>query len=865
MKEKILTYKTSFCYYLAAFALPVVIMAIILATQNIYPNSERTILASDGFHQYVIFATNLRNILHGDDSIFYAFTSGLGINFYALISYYLGSFLSPLYYFFNLEQMADAVYYISLAKFGLIGLSAYFSFTRLFKTVSRPLILTLSTSFALMSFTTSQLEINTWLDVYILVPLIILGFHYLFEGKGRWIYYLSLTFLFIQNYYFGYMMSLFLFLYFLVNLVTASSIKTALLKGLDFAFSSILAAISSAVMLLPTILDLTTHGEEFTEVSTWFTEATNAFDIFAKNMVGVYDTTKFGAIPMIYVGLFPLILAILFFTIKEIKWQVKTGYLLLLFLLVLSFYIQPLDLAWQGMHAPNMFLHRYSWLFSLLIVLLAGQSLPYIKQISLRQLLVPFGILVIGFSLTFVYREYYSYLTDISFILSFSFLLAYAILLVSFSKKQIPKSLFLGFTFFFCLFEIGLNTYYVVNSLGAEWVFPTREGYTRNMKSIENLVAETKKDNSDFYRTERLEAQTGNDSMKYNYNGISQFSSIRNTASSSTLDKLGFKSDGTNLNLRYQNNTLLMDSLFAVKYNLSTYDPDKYDFIYTGQEDTMSLYTNSNVSQLAVLTNGVYKDVDFTVNTLDNQTALINNLTGLNLDYFNRLNASLSDQNTTVLDNQITAKAASGSNSASTTFTVQVPAHTQLYVSVPNINFGNSTSKAVTTTVNGISKSHSTDNTFSFFDIGYFENEETVDITFSFPANESVTFDTPNFYALNTDNYQTAIDTLNAKKVNVTTKHNSVIASYSSDSDSSLFFTLPYDQGWTAKVNGKSVSIDKAQDGFMKVDVPAGDGQVVLNFVPNGFKEGAILSGIGIFIFNVYTIIISYITKYRKK
>ena len=71
---------------------------------------------------------------------------------------------------------------------------------------------------------------------------------------------------------------------------------------------------------------------------------------------------------------------------------------------------------------------------------------------------------------------------------------------------------------------------------------------------LQKLVSDTKQANKTFTKIERLEAQTGNDSMKFNYNGISQFSSIRNTASSSTLDRLGFKSEGTNLNLRYQNN-----------------------------------------------------------------------------------------------------------------------------------------------------------------------------------------------------------------------------------------------------------------------------------------------------------------------
>ena len=186
-------YHTTLLFYLAAFFLPVLIVIDVLYSQKIYPGSERTILTSDGFHQYVIFATELRNILHGDGSLFYTFTSGLGLNFYALTSYYLGSFLSPLFYFFTVSQMADAFYYITLLKFGLTGLSGAFSFKHLFTKVSRSFILCLSTGFSLMSFATSQLEINTWLDAFILAPLIILGLHLLLRFNKRGLYFFSLT------------------------------------------------------------------------------------------------------------------------------------------------------------------------------------------------------------------------------------------------------------------------------------------------------------------------------------------------------------------------------------------------------------------------------------------------------------------------------------------------------------------------------------------------------------------------------------------------------------------------------------------------------------------------------------------------
>ena len=111
----------------ASFFLPLSIMFIVLLSMGITYHGDKTILASDAFHQYVIFAQNFRNILHGSDSLFYTFTSGLGLNFYALISYYLGSFLSPLLFFFNLTSMPDALYFFTLIKFGLIGCLLYTS------------------------------------------------------------------------------------------------------------------------------------------------------------------------------------------------------------------------------------------------------------------------------------------------------------------------------------------------------------------------------------------------------------------------------------------------------------------------------------------------------------------------------------------------------------------------------------------------------------------------------------------------------------------------------------------------------------------------------------------------------------------
>ncbi|HEL9645518.1 YfhO family protein [Streptococcus suis] len=830
-------------FHLLAFFLPLTIIASILALKGIWWGSDTTILASDGFHQYVIFNQTLRNALHGDGSLFYTFTSGLGLNFYALSSYYLGSFLSPLVFFFNLKTMPDALYLFTLIKFGLTGLSTYISLKGIYSRLQPILVLILSTSFSLMSFATSQLEINNWLDIFILVPLILLGLHKLLEGRNRILYFISLTCLFIQNYYFGYMTALFIVLWFLVQLSWDFSKRKKFI--LDFTLMSILAGISSLIMLLPAYLDLKTHGETFTEVVKLQTENSWYLDFFAKNLVGSYDTTKFGSIPTIYVGLFPLVLALLFFTFNSIKWQVKLAYIGLITSLIASFYLQPLDLFWQGMHAPNMFLHRYSWIFSTIIIYMAAETLVRLQEISLKKILTPFLFLLFGFTTTYLLVERYEFLNAIHFILTIEFLVAYGLLLFILVRKKITIHFFAITSLCFVLFEISLNTNYQIEGLSSEWHFPSRTNYEQNLTEIDTLVTSIKEVDKQFFRTERLFPQTGNDSMKYNYNGVSQFSSIRNRASSDTLDKLGFRSDGTNLNLRYQNNTLIADSLFAIKYNLAEFNPQKFGFSTFQTEGSMTAYQNAYALPLAILTNDVYTDVKFTNLTLDNQTNFLNQLTGFNLHYYYTLQP-LTVENASELNNRITVNKIDGDELARVQYTLHIPANSQLYVNLPNLQFTDDANKNVQITINNVSTNYTLDNTFSIFSTGYYADEQEITLTISFPNNSQVSFDKPEFYQLDLNAYRTAINHLLEKNIAVTSQGNTVTANYSNDKNASIVLTIPYDKGWSARLNGKKVAISRAQRGFMKVDVPAGEGKLVLTFIPQGLKLGILAFVIGI-------------------
>ena len=836
-----LFFKTYWTYFVA-FIIPIIIMIGVYLSQGIYWNSDNSPLLGDGFHQYVIFDVALRNILHGNGSLFYTFTSGLGLNFYALSSYYLGSFLSPLVYFFNLTNMPDAVYLTTLLKFGLIGLSTYFSLNKLFQSIPKPLKLALSTSYALMSFTVSQLEIKTWLDVFILIPLIITGLQLLITEKKFLLYFTSLSILFIQNYYFGYMTVLFLIFWYLCQI--SWDFKTRKSSVLDFIVISFLAGMTSLILTLPTLFDLQTHGEKLTEVTKFQTESSWYLDLFAKQFIGSFDTTKYGAIPMIFVGLLPFILTILFFTLKSIKFHVKLIYAIFFAFLIASFYIEALDLFWQGMHTPNMFLHRYAWIFSTLLIYTAAEVLNRLKEIKIWNFLVSLFLIVTGFLATIYLKSHYSFLTDLNILLTLEFLVVYSLLLLAVIKKFISVNLFTILISLFIIIEISLNASSQMDGIAKEWGFASRSAYNRDIPAMESFSTYI---GNQFTRTEKLETQTGNDSMKFNYNGISQFSSVRNRSASSTLDKLGFKSSGTNLNLRYANNSILADSLFGIQYNISDSPSDKYGFKDIYQKDNLTLYENQYSLPIAFASQSVYNDVKFNEHTLDNQASFLNQLANVNFDYF----SPIPYEKTENTDDLISITSYSNED-AEIQYQIEVPENSQVYLSFINLHFSNDKQKKVDILVNGENKTFTTDNAFSFFNLGYTKEKKTFNINVSFPENSQVSFESPTFYRLDTQTLTEAIQKIKEQPVTVSTSKNKVFATYDVQQDTSIFFTIPYDKGWSAYQDGKKIEIKQAQTGFMKVDIPKGKGTITLSFIPNGFITGAICSFTSLLLFGTY-------------
>ncbi len=61
-----------------------------------------------------------------------------------------------------------------------------------------------------------------------------------------------------------------------------------------------------------------------------------------------------------------------------------------------------------------------------------------------------------------------------------------------------------------------------------------------------------------------------------------------------------------------------------------------------------------------------------------------------------------------------------------------------------------------------------------------------------------------------------------------------------------VFFSVPYEEGWHAEVNGKAVDIARVNYGFMAVRAEAGDNQITFRYETPGLKAGALASACGL-------------------
>jgi hypothetical protein len=109
-----------------------------------------------------------------------------------------------------------------------------------------------------------------------------------------------------------------------------------------------------------------------------------------------------------------------------------------------------------------------------------------------------------------------------------------------------------------------------------------------------------------------------------------------------------------------------------------------------------------------------------------------------------------------------------------------------------------------------------------------------------------------------------ALALMNKAVENYEETKNGFSASITLEKDNLVFFSIPYDEGWSATVNGKKVDVERVNKGFMAVPVTAGESQIEFTYKTPGLYHGALITLSAIFVWVLYTVISAVLAKTGK-
>ena len=84
------------------------------------------------------------------------------------------------------------------------------------------------------------------------------------------------------------------------------------------------------------------------------------------------------------------------------------------------------------------------------------------------------------------------------------------------------------------------------------------------------------------------------------------------------------------------------------------------------------------------------------------------------------------------------------------------------------------------------------------------------------------------------------------------------------DRENLVFFSIPYDKGWTATVNGEPCEIEKVNKGFMAVKVPNGDSEIRFDYTTPYLREGFLITSLSALILAIYSLVCLIYTRKHK-
>jgi uncharacterized membrane protein YfhO len=112
------------------------------------------------------------------------------------------------------------------------------------------------------------------------------------------------------------------------------------------------------------------------------------------------------------------------------------------------------------------------------------------------------------------------------------------------------------------------------------------------------------------------------------------------------------------------------------------------------------------------------------------------------------------------------------------------------------------------------------------------------------------------FYTFDSKKFNEGLDYLKTKQVDIKEfKEDYIKAECNTSSNSYIYTSIPYDEGWSVYVNGKRINTYKYKDTFLMFDINEGENIIELKYNIPHFKLGLILSICSLFAFGLLYLI----------
>ncbi|MBR3832916.1 MAG: YfhO family protein [Lachnospiraceae bacterium] len=824
----------SVCYI--SFGVVAVVMLGVCIASGIMPFGTRALTLVDSLHQYVPFFAEYREKLINEGSLFYSWNIALGSNFLSLTSYYLSSPFNFLVILFSKENIPWAMCLIMCLKVCLSAYTmAYFLSNKGEKKDKSFYIIPIAVAYALNNYVIGYYWNIMWIDCILIFPIIILGFQKLMEDRDPRMYTLSMFYALYCNYYIGFMICVFMVVWFFVY--SHKTIKKFFLDGINFAIYSLASGGMAAFLLIPAYKGIMSTASASAKLPKWVWYG-NPFDQLKKQFFwtdAITNQTFDGGINL-YCGVFAIFAVFLYLLADDIKLWEKIKRILLLVFLGMSFNNELLNFIWHGFHNQYGIPNRFSFVFIFVLLLMAYDVLKVFKKQHVL-MVVSAGMFAGSYVLLIKLKS--SGVEPINLWTTLGLIGVYTVICALGASKKLKKDMFAYVLSSVCILELVACGVFNLAANGyadiSKYYSSTPEVTAANQE-VERLAQE---DEAGFYRAELMDSTVLNEVTWHHMPSVGTFCSTVLGENVTTMGRLGFYT-GANEFL-YMGSTPFTNSLFNVRYLLHREgDLNNFDFDFVKEVEGVGIYENPYPLSLGFAVSNNVKQYDRDTGLpLANQANLASYMTGTENFFTNQfpsLLVSSDTMNVSVSGNTITYEPYNnGSASFMVNFAIDTPG--DYYVNCR----GNSISK-IRFYIDG--EELSCDRyMWQIFHLGQLEAGQQIHIEYIYNSLSSAGSASLYMATYDEEKYSYTHEILSKNQLKVEEFEDGyVYGTIDMPERETMFTSIPYDKGWKILVDGEEVEYYAIGKAFIGVDMTPGTHTVEMIYIPVGLKLGIIIS-----------------------